>query len=330
MKFRTSRKPQIGLFHMTNNIQRLILVSTFFITYIIPVTVVEASSFSSSDPIEGRYSFSLTTFHPSGKLPQLSHAIKASTIGPLIVATHISRNGTSNENAVLLSSIQNLPSPLIEDDGTARFVRISDGILMGHTGVNADGRVVLEAAQRLAVDHAYMFGEEIPINALLEEISLLFQEYTMKAGVRPFGCCVIVASISEGLFSIDPSGAVTKLDDVAVLGSFNGISGRDGVESVSKEDLVMKIRERLKDVKLGERRRVEIVLMEALRDGAGYSSENVSSTYRPGFSFMRKSNSGTKKGNVPSAICASAYERQGFQIRRSTLPGLDLNNDKEN
>eukprot|EP01083_Nonionella_stella_P082491 227686_1 len=326
---------------MTNNIRRLILASTFFLAYNnimpMPIAIVEASSFSSSDPIEGRYSFSLTTFHPSGKLPQLSHAIKASTIGPLIVATHIrgngnrngNGNGPSNENAVVLSSIQNIPSPLIEDDGTARFVRITDGILMGHTGINADGRVVLEAAQRLAVDHAYTFGEEIPINALLEEISLLFQEYTMKAGVRPFGCCVIVASISEGLFSIDPSGAVTKLDDVAALGSFSGVSGNDGAATMSKSDLVMKVREKLKDVEVGERSRVENVLMEALKDGAGYSSENTSASYRPGFSFMRKSSSGKKKGNVPSAICASAYEGQGFQIRRSTLPGLDPNKDAE-
>uniref|UniRef100_A0A7S3VH10 Proteasome endopeptidase complex n=1 Tax=Chaetoceros debilis TaxID=122233 RepID=A0A7S3VH10_9STRA len=325
MKFTTTGKP---LYQMTNT-RRLILASTFLIAYIMPIAIVEASSFSSSDPIEGRYSFSLTTFHPSGKLPQLSHAIKASTIGPVIVATHISGNGPSNENAVILSSIQNLSSPLIEDDGTARFVRITDGILMGHTGVNADGRVVLEASQRLAVDHAYTFGEEIPINALLEEISLLFQEYTMKAGVRPFGCCVIVASISEGLFSIDPSGAVTKLDDVAAIGSFSGESGNDGAATLSKSDLVVKIREKLKDVKVGERSRVENVLMEALRDGAGYSSENISASYRPGLSFIRKSSSGKKRGNIPSAICASAYEGQGFHIRRSTLPGLDPNKDAE-
>lgn len=35
----------------------------------------------------------------------------------------------------------------------------------------------------------------------------------MKAGVRAFGCCLIVAGANDGLFRIDPSGTVTKLDD---------------------------------------------------------------------------------------------------------------------
>ena len=157
------------------------------------------------DPIEGRYSFSLTTFHPSGKLPQLSHAIKASTLGPPIIAVR-------DHNGISLASLQSLPSPLIRDDGTARFVPISNSIIVGHTGVNADGRVVTEAAQRLAVEHAYTFQEEIPMDTLLEELALLFQEYTMKAGVRPFGCCLIVAGVKDGLFQIDPAGTVTKLD----------------------------------------------------------------------------------------------------------------------
>jgi 20S proteasome alpha/beta subunit len=157
------------------------------------------------DPIEGRYSFSLTTFHPSGKLPQLSHAIKASTLGPPIIAVR-------NQHGISLASLQSLPSPLIRDDGTSRFVSITNSIIVGHTGVNADGRVVTEAAQRLAVEHAYTFQEEIPMNILLEELALLFQEYTMKAGVRPFGCCLIVAGVNDGLFQIDPAGTVTKLD----------------------------------------------------------------------------------------------------------------------
>jgi len=168
-----------------------------------------------TDPIEGRYSFSLTTFHPSGKLPQLSHATKASTLGPPIIAFH-------DKNFIALASLQSLPSPLIHDDGTARFVKITDSIVMGHTGVNADGRVVTEAAQRLAVEHAYTFQEEIPMSVLLEEMALLFQEYTMKAGVRPFGCCLIVAGLEDGIYRIDPAGTVTKLDKIAFAGRGDG------------------------------------------------------------------------------------------------------------
>ncbi len=116
----------------------------------------------------------------------------------------------------------------MNDDGTARFVKISNSIIVGHTGVNADGRVLCEAAQRLSVEHTYTFDEEIPVDVLLEEMALLFQEYTMKPGCRPFGSSLIVASLDSAMcngcsiFRIDPAGTVTKLDSVGFVGRGNG------------------------------------------------------------------------------------------------------------
>jgi len=207
---------------------------------------------ANTNPVEGRYSFSLTTFHPSGQLPQLSHATKASSLGPPILAFRDTRG-------IVLTSLQSLPSPLIHDDGTARFVKLTDSILIGHTGVNADGRVVTEAAQRLAVEHAYTFQEEIPMDILLEEMALLYQEYTMKAGVRPFGCCLIVAGLNDddgGLYRIDPSGAVTQLDDIAFAGRGDG------------DATVEKVKQRIQaDVDgNGNLESIEDVLIEALRE----------------------------------------------------------------
>lgn len=198
----------------------------FVIAVLLAITALSTTD-ASTDPIEGRYSFSLTTFHPSGKLAQLSHATKASSLGPPILAFYDSRG-------IVLTSLQSLPSPLIHDDGTARFVKITDSILIGHTGVNADGRVVTEAAQRLAVEHSYTFQEEIPMDILLEEIALLYQEYTMKPGVRPFGCSIIVAGLKDGLFRIDPSGAVTNIDDVV---SFSGRGDGDSIIEKVKKSL---------------------------------------------------------------------------------------------
>lgn len=187
---------------------------------------------ANTDPIEGRYSFSLTTFHPSGTLPQLSHAVRASTLGPPIVAVR-------GPFGISLASLQSLPSPLIKDDGTSRFARVTNSIIVGHTGVNADGRVVVEAAQRLAVEHSYTFQEEVPLNILLEEMSLLFQEYTMKPGVRPFGCCLLVAGANDGLFRIDPSGTVTKLDT----------RGGEGIAFMGRgneEEIINQVKDRMK------------------------------------------------------------------------------------
>jgi 20S proteasome alpha/beta subunit len=185
---------------------------------------------ASSDSLDGRYSFSLTTFDPSGKLGQVERASIAASLGTPIVAVVV-----EDQNTILLASPQMLPSPLMQDDGTARFAAVAPHIAIGHSGISADGRVLVAAAQRLAVEHAYTFDEAIPIELFLEELSLLFQEYTMKPAARPFGAILLVAHMPLSssttsttttttfgvttnsrpqppqLFRIDPSGAVVSL-----------------------------------------------------------------------------------------------------------------------
>jgi len=137
----------------------------------------------------------------------------------------------------MITPIQDGLSPLIREDGTDRFVQVTRSIFLAHSGINADGRVLCNAAQRLAVEHEYTFDEEIPMNVFLEEMSLLMQRYTMKPGSRPFGSSLMVGFIQPSLqnknghdqddrqlFTIDPSGNVLCWDDgIAVIGEDEGI-----------------------------------------------------------------------------------------------------------
>jgi 20S proteasome subunit alpha 2 len=165
-----------------------------------------------NESLECRFSFSLSTFDPSGKLGQVERAMIASSLGTPIVAV-------IKEDRILMASPQVLPSPLMKDDGTTRFAPITQHIAMAHSGISADGRVLVSAAQQLAVEHAFTYDENIPIDLFLEELSLLFQEYTMTPGVRPFGAILLIAHTpattpgnGEGplLFRIDPSGSITS------------------------------------------------------------------------------------------------------------------------
>eukprot|EP00980_Cylindrotheca_fusiformis_P014495 scaffold3875_cov123-Cylindrotheca_fusiformis.AAC.15 len=122
---------------------------------------------------------------------------------------------------------QVLPSMFMLDDGTARFASVAPHIVVAHSGISADGRVLVAAAQRLAVEHTFTFEEPIPIDLFLEEMSLLLQEYTMKPGSRPFGTTLLVAHLPSveaekerqpQLYRIDASGSVTVVvNNVAVL-----------------------------------------------------------------------------------------------------------------
>ncbi len=186
-----------------------------------------------NESIEGRFSFSLSTFDPSGKIGQVERALLASSLGTPIVAV-------IKEDRILLASPQILPSPLMEDDGTTRFAPVTPHIAIGHSGISADGRVLVAAAQQLAVEHAYTYDENIPIALFLEEMSLLYQEYTMTPGVRPFGASLLVAYMpleldatksKPQLFRLDPSGSVISYEENVVIVNGRFIASRSGLES---------------------------------------------------------------------------------------------------
>lgn len=165
---------------------------------------------------DGRYSFSLSTFDSKGKLGQVERAIFAGNMGPPVVAI-------ATDTHVHMVAPQVLPSPFIIQDGTTRFVQITKEIMVSHTGLSADGRMLVAAAQRLAISHEYTFDEDIPVELLLQELSLLYQEYTIKQAARPFGCTLIIGfnpssktlrdsnnKVQPTIYRIDPSGTVTK------------------------------------------------------------------------------------------------------------------------
>ena len=111
-----------------------------------------------AEGIDGRHSFSLTTFDPTGKLGQVERASIAASLGTPLVA--VCRQSEVGVWKVVLAAPQILSSPFVRDDGTARFSPVTSQILVAHTGISADGRVIVAAAQRLAVEHAFTFGEE--------------------------------------------------------------------------------------------------------------------------------------------------------------------------
>ncbi len=117
---------------------------------------------------------------------------------------------------------------------------------------------------RLAVEHAYTFGEEIPFEILLEDMALLYQEYTMKPGVRPFGCSLLVGVLGKGsgdgdgaeggFYRVDPSGAVQRLGSGVVF-----VGRGDG------DAIVQRVKHQLKEDE-NDTEKIETVLVDALRE----------------------------------------------------------------
>jgi 20S proteasome alpha/beta subunit len=142
--------------------------------------------------------------------------------------TGSSTNAT--EYGIIMAAPQLLPNVFTIDDGTTRFSLVTPNIMISHSGLSSDGRILVAAAQKLAIQHEYTFDESIDIHILLEELSLLYQEYTMKVAARPFGATLIVAYVpmsvhnhpnQPALYRIDPSGNVESLEQYSIINGKN-------------------------------------------------------------------------------------------------------------
>ncbi|PAV88635.1 hypothetical protein WR25_22624 [Diploscapter pachys] len=129
------------------------------------------------------YSFSLTTFSPSGKLMQIEYALNAVKNGQPSV-------GLRAKDGVVLAT----------ENSASVF------------GMGPDFRLLVKKARKLAMEYELMYGEEIPTVQLVSKVAAVMQEYTQSGGVRPFGVSLLIAGWDKYndkplLFQSDPSGA---------------------------------------------------------------------------------------------------------------------------
>jgi len=152
-----------------------------------------------------RYSFSLTTFSPSGKLVQIEYALAAVAAGAPSV-------GIKASNGVVLATEKKQSSILYDDQAIHKVELITKNCGMVYSGMGPDYRVLVKAARKLAQQYFLTYQEQIPTAQLVQRVANVMQEYTQQGGVRPFGVSLLMAGWDEGeqkpyLYQCDPSGA---------------------------------------------------------------------------------------------------------------------------
>ncbi|KAI8830146.1 nucleophile aminohydrolase [Chytridium lagenaria] len=150
-----------------------------------------------------RYSFSLTTFSPTGKLVQIEHALSAVGHGDTSI-------GIKARNGVVIATEKKTPSPLIEIDTVEKVATISRNIGFVYSGMGPDARVLVAKARKSAQEYKRVYQEEPTTRVLVTEVASVMQEFTQSGGVRPFGVSLLVAGFDEtgpALYQVDPSGS---------------------------------------------------------------------------------------------------------------------------
>ncbi|KAF4490378.1 20S proteasome subunit Y7 [Fusarium agapanthi] len=140
-----------------------------------------------------RYSFSLTTFSPSGKLVQIEYALNAVNQG-------ITALGIKATNGIVLATEKKSSSPLADQSSLSKISDITPNIGMVYSGMGPDYRVLVDRARKVSHSgYKRIYNEYPPTRILVQDVARVMQEATQSAGVRPYGVSLLVAGWDEGI-----------------------------------------------------------------------------------------------------------------------------------
>ena len=118
-----------------------------------------------------QYSFSLTTFSPSGKLVQIEYALNAVAAGAISL-------GIKATNGVVLATEKKLPSTLVDEATVRKISDLTSNIGVVYSGMGPDNRVLVKRARKSAQAYYNEFNEEIPVAQLVRKTAAVMQEFT--------------------------------------------------------------------------------------------------------------------------------------------------------
>ena len=136
------------------------------------------------------YSFSLTTFSPSGKLVQIEYALAAVAGGAPSV-------GIKAANGVVLATEKKQKSILYDERSVHKVEPITKHIGVVYSGMVPDYRVLVLRTQKLAQQYCLVYQEPIPTAQLVQRVVSVMQEYMQSGGVPPCGVSLLTCGWNE-------------------------------------------------------------------------------------------------------------------------------------
>ncbi|MEM2637524.1 MAG: archaeal proteasome endopeptidase complex subunit alpha [Candidatus Korarchaeota archaeon] len=146
------------------------------------------------------YDSTISIFSPEGRIMQVEYATKTVKSGMPVV-------GIKTPEGIAIIAIHRY-EPLRIIDAPEKIMIIDNHIIAGFAGITGDARILLNWARETAQSYTYTYGEPIPVERLVRDISDVKHSYTQHAGVRPFGVAFLIGGIDSAgihLFSTDPS-----------------------------------------------------------------------------------------------------------------------------
>ncbi len=166
------------------------------------------------------YDRAITIFSPDGRIYQVEYAFESVRRGWTTL-------GVRSRGGVVVVVEKKKISPLIDSKTIQKIFRIDDHIGASFAGIASDGRVLVDYARILALQHRFYYDEPIPVEYLAKQVCDIKQAYTQHAGVRPFGVAIIFAGVDENgsqLIMTEPSGRYLSYYAVAIGEKSNNVT----------------------------------------------------------------------------------------------------------
>jgi 20S proteasome subunit alpha 4 len=208
------------------------------------------------------YDKSLSIFSPEGTLSQVEYALEAVKHGGLSI-------GVTGNKCVILAAERKAVPKLQDQRSFRKILKIDKHISMAFSGIIADSRSLSDYARLESQSFRYSLDTTPTVDYIAKQIAFRKQDYTQRAGVRPFGLSCLIAGFDEGsqepkLFVTDPSGQVTMWKAGAIGKNADKVIGllEDGYkDGMSQEEyLTLAISSMLQYVEAGSKT-MEIAIM---------------------------------------------------------------------
>jgi len=181
--------------------------------------------------MDSRYSFSLTTFSPSGKLVQIEYALHAVAAGSTAL-------GIKATDGVVVATEKKLPT-LMDETSVQKISLLTDSIGVVYAGMGPDARVLVRKGRKIAQRYFRTYHAPIPVTQIVKDLAAVMQEFTQSGGVRPFGVSLLIAGHDElngpQLYQVDPSGSYWAWKASAIGKSM--VNARTFLEKRYKDDI---------------------------------------------------------------------------------------------